>query len=295
MTTLLGKSRAQLEEAKKLFKTADSGKRLALGAGFLTILVPFAPVFIGDMPAAITTILPSLPNVLAVIALGAQLYTIFKQEEARKSFYLGEEGRRRAILVGAFGKTEESIDFADLHQRFTPYAIENAERFDDENYYDCIEEPAGRQRLLVLLQESLHYSKHLYQAAAERSLRTSIKSTAGLLLGLVLVIFLGSQKLSNLAAQIVVLAVGFLASLDWYSQYLCWVRAAKESERADRRLQRIENAVRKKANLESLLAIFADYSVATVAAPPIPCSLYEENKEELAASWQARSPSKSGE
>lgn len=191
-----------------------------------------------------------------------------------------EEARRRALLIDALGETAERLDVADIRRRFSKRACEEAHGTRRPTYWGS-GLPQGPQRLSRSLQESAFWSKDLYGKAATQMAVGA--SAAFLVIAAIVLIGLGAFEgdAKLIAARVVAVALSTLIALDLLGQALAWRTAASEAERVDRRLDTTNET-----SLEPMLAIVADYAVATVSAPPIPDRIYQGEKERLNELWK---------
>ena len=185
------------------------------------------------------------------------------------------------MLIDALGETAEPLDLADLRQGFTKGA-ERAATSEDIGYYASTE-PRGERRLLDHLQESAFWSKHLYSAAAG----TGLVFWIGILALTAMVGVFAQPFLSAPATLVfsrgVALVLTFVSATDGITRALDWLASAQLAGAVDRRLEAI-----RPGQQEALLAIFADYGVATTFAAPIPGTVYRAEKARLERLWRDR-------
>ena len=182
---------------------------------------------------------------------------------------------------------EEPLDTADLRRRFSRSVEAGAAGLEDERYFADGEAP-GLQRLRSHLQESAFWSKGLYEAASRRSFRAwGLVTVSILLVGYFAQPFAGAGT-AQVVARAMVVFLAFVAAADGFGQAFAWAAAARQADAVDRRLERLDAEAR-----EALLAAFADYSVTTASAPPIPAGVYRAERERLNALWRDRKASAS--
>lgn len=190
-----------------------------------------------------------------------------------------EEARRRALLMDALGEDGKALDVADIRAAMSKRACREAAQMDRSGYW-ASQADQGPSRLLSALQESAFWSRHLYEAAASRM----YKIFTAVVLALVLIGLLGFVAFSGdtdlAVARVVVVALSALIGLDVLGQARAWQTAAKEAERIDRRLDMLDGTA-----IEPMLAVVADYAVATASAPPLPTSIYDAEKDRLEELW----------
>ncbi len=257
---------AEEESAKRLLFRWLPGCHIAAAA--LTVAALFMPL--------------PWTYVLAALVFALQGTAWHLRREALAKHRLSDQGRRRALLINALGTNSERLDIADLRMRFSDWASERAAEKSRPDYW--AEADGGLGGVLTNLQESAFWSHHLYRAAARRMWRIVLAVGLGLAVIIVvgLLVFDGDTELA--VARVLVVALSLLIGLDLIGQALAWSVAAREADLVDRRLDLVNGA-----QLEDpLLAIIADYAVATSIAPPIPDSFYEREKPKLDARWEER-------
>ena len=191
-----------------------------------------------------------------------------------------EEARRRALLINALGENAERLDVAKIQAAISKRACRAARQKDRSGYW-ASQAQQGTGRLLDEMQESAFWSMHLYAAAA----RTMHKVLAAVVVGLALIALVGFVVFSGdtdlAVARVIVVALSSLIGVDVLGQVRAWQTAAAEAERVDRRLDKLDETV-----VEPMLAVVADYAVATASAPPIPDRVYEAEKDRLEELWR---------
>lgn len=265
MASLLALARAEIEESKRYSLWRTWMHRLTLIASVGALLAPVQSVY-----------------PLSVMALVTEALAWWCRYVASTLHGRGEEARRRALLLDSFGRTQEPLDITDLRARFSPRAQRRADKFEDTNYY-ASSEPPGLARLRGHLQESAFWSKHLYDAAAIRSRWHAFGVPVILTVVIALAWPVLPSSIGTLLARALVLFLSLLFAFDEFSRNLAWGAASAQAERVDRRLEAL-----KVDDLEPVLALFGDYSVATAGAPPIPSSVYQSEKARLDELWKQR-------
>lgn len=265
MASLLALSRSETEEAKRFFQ-------LRVYAHGATLVLGISAIFLSD-PAAY--VLAALALVLEAVAWTLRKVGSQRQEQ-------GEKGRRRALLMEAYGDTQEPIDVTDLRHDFSERAERAAPNHEDPSYWSTTAS-FGPKRLVGQLQESAFWSKHLYREAAKDATKLSV--ALGLLASVILLaaMLMNFDEARLAVARIVVAFLAFLITVDGVTRSLAWSSAARQASDIDRRLEQCDPD-----GSEAVLAIWGDYSVATANAPPTPTSVYLKNKDRLEREWSAR-------
>jgi hypothetical protein len=218
--------------------------------------------------------------VAAAIAFGLQAYAVFLRISAKQIHELSRDAQRRALLEDTLGCRIESFDVTDLYSRAGKSLAESANKKEMPDRYYNNDHPHGIDRLRTALQESTFWSEQLLKKAAAH-LGYKIAVTA---LGIIVpafVLFVIGTPLNYTIALAFLTVLAVLA--DDIESCLSCMSASKRLYELDARLQRVDDKA-----VETILAAFADYSVATAVAPPIPSGIYEKAKPHLAELWQAR-------
>lgn len=203
---------------------------------------------------------------------------VFRRKATTLHSY-GEQSRRFALLMNAYEVTKEPAEGVDLRACLPDEVERRAATLEDPAYYASQKAP-GRDRLVEILQESAFWSKHLYSKAATRSWIIVVFLFAGILVLTAVLVPWSQLTVSIALARVIVVFLLLLTTIDVAGQALDWQDAATISERVDLSLTRSE------APSESeILAIFADYSVATATASPIPTGLYKRHWNRLEREW----------
>jgi hypothetical protein len=271
MDSLLALSRAETEEAKRFFQ-------LRIYAHVAALVIGIPALFVSGTAAYVLA--------LAALVSEAVAWTLRRIGSQRQE--QGEKGRRRALLMDAYGDTQEPIDVGDLRHDFSQRAEQTAAKHGDPSYWSTTA-PVGPQRLVGQLQESAFWSKHLYRVAATGATKIGV-ALGTLVVAILLAAALVESNGARLAvARIVVVFMAFLITVDVLTRALAWRSAAAQAGEVDRRLERCEPDTS-----EAVLAIWGDYSVATATAPPIPTPVYLRHKDRLEREWAARQGRSSG-
>jgi hypothetical protein len=265
MASLLALARSETEEARRFFRLRIYAHGVTLVLGIPAIFVPGAAAY-----------------VLAVLALMSEAVAWTLRKLGSHHQERGERGRRRALLMEAYGDTQEPIDVTDLRHDFSDRAERAAPGHEDPSYWSTTA-PFGPKRLVGQLQESAFWSKHLFGEAAKDAAK--ISTALGLLAVLILLaaMLVDPDEVRLAVARIVVVFLAFLITVDCVSRALAWSAAARQASEVDRRLEHCDPD-----GSEAVLAIWGDYGVATATAPPIPTHVYLKNKDRLEREWSSR-------
>jgi PAS domain-containing protein len=202
----------------------------------------------------------------------------------------GDEARMRGLLIDALGSNHEKLDLVDLRHRISTRARRKATGTVDPDYFACSLAP-GLRRLCEHLQENAFWGKHLYKAAARRYSLIVWGFVAIATVVVLVAVPLAPRDGAPVVARIVVVALTLGAVLTQISDILSWRGAATRIESLDRRLESLvgySDDELKSIGLESLFAIFGQYSIATSTVPPIPRRIYKSNRDLLNDLWKQR-------
>lgn len=261
---LLALSRAEQHRAKRLHV-------LRAVAHLATFVASACAVFVPE-PA------PYLAALAVVVAEGIALVLRVRGSEAHE---LAERGRRHALIADALARSD-APERANLVLRFGSYATKHANAFADSEYWSSTAKP-GAARLRDHVQESAFWSADLYRWAGRAGLGFLLGPIVAVLLGVFLILGLDKGTLAVNAARIFSVLVLFLISLDLLNRALAWLNAAEVSKDVANAFDRPTTE-----DVPGALSAFADYSVATATAPPIPAWAYHIRKDRLEVAWQSR-------
>lgn len=217
---------------------------------------------------------------LSVMALLLQALAWLARFHGLSTHRLSERAKRQALLLDALGSLEGSLELTDLRTEFETPITESAKRADAATYYSSSEAP-GPARLRDLVLESAFWSKHLYRKSAIRSLRRVGLWLVGILTALFLSIPEASGDTRLLVARVLLLLLGSVVMFEDLGDGLSWLAASTGTERVCARAEHVNSP-----SHHQQLALFADYSAATVVAPPIPDGIYEREKDRLNSLWK---------
>jgi hypothetical protein len=262
MASFLALSRAEAEEAKRTL-------RLRLRFHLGTLACAAAALFV-SAPVA---------YYLALGSLACEGAAWLLRHQAAEQHTRAEEGRRRETLVRALGTDPSRIDVVDVTQRFSSRARADADRWEDPRYWATQADP-GPEKLRDSLHESAFWSKHLYGKASARAFKRTGGLGALAILGLLILVFVGSGDAKVTSARLLVVVLSFLVATDELSEAVAWRGASIGSDHAERDLRHADLG-----ELDVALAVLGDYFVVTATAPPIPSEIYKANHDELNAAW----------
>lgn len=261
--SLLALSRAASEEAKDALRKRTWAH---VATGIITLVSYSLP--------------PTASHVFVMVAILTEMAAWYYRRRAQGRHMCAEHLRRSALLMNAYGRKDEPIEAIDA-RACLPKAVERrAVELEDANYYASTL-PAGPERLVETLQESAFYSKHLCRAAARRLFVVTGALIVGILIAIGLVLPSLDGPAITIVARIVIVFLMVLITADVCGEALDWHDSAAVAERVDRVLEQQTVPIE-----QELLAIFADYSVATAGALPIPTDLYMKQRDQLDEKWR---------
>ena len=187
-----------------------------------------------------------------------------------------------SLLMWGYGSHVEPLAASDLRASFGSEIERRAPALEDPSYYNS-ELPPGQGRFVDAFQESAFWSKHLYRMSAWAVLSMCFSAALVTVGMFVLLEPTSARGILPVLAKLIVPIVGFFISIDLLGQGLGWLDAQQVAERTDRILSAKQTFAQ-----EELLAIFADYSVATAASHPIPAYWYKREWARLDAEWKRR-------
>lgn len=280
---LVSLGRVVIEDAKKLRIRSQRLQYCVLGLAILAVLLQMVPPLIDSNQRMHWLSSVSKPGayLCAVTGLIVQGIGWWTQRVANFKHTIGSTIKRRAMLIDALGPSTEPLDIRLLRSQAGKDAAKQARSYPiPENYY-ASDEQYGLERLRHNLQESSFFTHCLYQKAATAAFIKSGITLACIIVGLLIVIPLATHDVGVVIANCILAFVSFLVGADYLSQAMNWRNGASTVEGIERRLEKIAPD-----SVESYMAAFADYEVATATATAVPTSLYEREREELDELWR---------
>jgi len=261
---LLALSRAEQHRAKRLYI-------LRALAHFATFAASLAAVFVPE-PG------PYLAAVAVVVTEGVALTLRMRGDAAHQ---LAERGRRHALIADALARSD-APDRASLLLCFGSYAKQHAGEYSDSAYWHSDESP-GPQRLRDHVQESAFWSADLYWRAGLAALGFLLVPIVAATVGVFVILGLDEGQVAVTAARIFTVLALLLIGLDLLTRALAWLSAARATKEVVSAFDRPTTD-----QLTGALSVYADYSVATATAPPIPEWVYKSRKDSLETAWRSR-------
>lgn len=271
-TELTAIAHEQLKSASRAYAVS---KRLQVVTLVTTLVAVFVPV---------------LSYFTTVAAFLCQVATFYFRHQGQKKQGVGDEIRRRAMLQDALGPFDQTFDLTELLRRAGVKVRDRATGKAASDYFASTATD-GLVRLRDHLRENAFWNRCLYGECAQTGLRfLAIVMSSAVFLFLLAVAIVPSSATTNLTRVFIALLASFVGYA-LLADVLSWRSAAGSIESLERRLDTIkqlsENDLRSKA-LGELLAIFAEYTVATSKVPPIPDAEYQKHRDGLNALWRER-------
>jgi hypothetical protein len=265
--------------AHEQLKTAAQAYRVGRWFQVTTLIAGIAAMFA-----------PRFAFFLAFAAFVCQLITMHFRHQGQQKQAVGDEIRRRALLLDALGPFDQAFDLAELLRRVGDDVRSRAVDRLTPDYF-ASHASCGLVRLRDHLRENSFWNRCLYHESAQRGLRflASLLMSAALLF-LVAIAVVPHSATVNLTR----LFIGFIAFLIAYTLFtdvLTWRSASRAIEYLDRQLDAIKELPEKDLQTKALggiLAIFSEYTAATSKTPPIPDAVYDQHRVRLNKLWSER-------
>lgn len=264
MASLLALSRAASEHSKTFLQWR---------------LLVHALMFLLAITALLLTEKQTVP--IAFVSGAVEILAWVLRQRGRIWHNRAEEARRIWMLMDGF-RYREPAAATDLRAQFNKAIARKAVKLEDANYYASKEAP-GARRLREILVECAFWSKHLYRCAFNQVAVLTAVSAIVVIGGAIANSAFASPHTNVIVGRS---AVAFLLALmyaDVLTQTFEWHSAAGKIEGIDKDLQHLQDA-----KVEDLLPLFAEYSVATAHATPIPTYVYKQEAAKLNALWAQR-------
>ncbi len=223
---------------------------------------------------------------LVTVGFLLKISSFFISAKGRALHSVSREAQRLALLEDSYGQLLENFQVVEVRKR-AGYRMEAAARRVDytQPYYTSTE-PRGNARLRASIQQSSFWSRNLLELYGRRILVGVSGSALAITFAAYVLLVLAPTE-PGLRLNPYVISLGaltlVLATADHSRLYLACRSAVSLLLEVDRRLDKVDIK-----SAPALLANFADYSVASVLAPPIPLSVYLRNHEYLRRLWAER-------
>lgn len=271
-----------MEDAKQVRAKGRSLQVAVLAVAVLAVLVQWATSQIPDQ-SRFAWIMPAAKiaaYLCAITSLSCQVIRWHCQRSATEIYALANTIKRRAMLIDAFGPSQEQLDIRLLRELAGDSADTRARELgESKSYYTSIK-PYGMERLRDNLQESAFFSHRLYSKAARQAFVTFGSMVVATIVGLLILVGVAPREVGVVIANGVLAMIASMVSADYLGQALNWSQASATVERIERRLEQVTGDAE-----ESSMAAFADYEAATATAPAIPTWLYEQQRKRLTSLW----------
>jgi hypothetical protein len=239
---------------------------------------------------AIAMFMPRYSYFAALAVLVLQLAAMYARLRGQQKQGVGDEIRRRGLLLDALGQFDQSYDLTELFRNVDDDVRTRAVTRLAPDYF-ASSASVGLVRLRDHLRENAFWNRCLYYEAAQRG----VKFLVGILAFWILIIFLAvalvPQGVTVNLIRAFIVFMTFLVAYALFSDVLAWRFASRIIESLDRRLDAIKELSEqdlRSAALGDVLVIFGEYTVATSKTAPIPESVYRRHRARLNKLWSER-------
>ncbi len=224
--------------------------------------------------------------IAVMIGLICKIASSLLNWQGKRLHRVSREVQRLALLEDSFGKTAENFQLVELKRRIGPKFEKAARIASFEQPYYSSSQKTGPERLKESVQQSTFWSRSLLEYYAKRirntfSILAAIMTSAGILLWHMNL--LSHSLIDRLVLLFVASNIFIFVIIDYINVYLSCKSSIMLLHEVDQLLDRVDVS-----NYDTLLANFADYSVATLNAPPIPYNLYIRHHSYLKDLWRQR-------
>lgn len=267
---LLNGYRAKFDSGYKLWKNAICIER---GLVLIAILGLFTP--------------PSVAYPLALISFLLLIWAYLRKYQSAEAKDAGENGRRAFLLADGLdfrfeGKARSDI-ISDLPKRSDlPIVTESA------NYFSNSREP-GAARLLLDIQESAFWTRHIADAAFWRELGKASVFPAALFFLLVMCVNADSLNLRIQAAQCILISITTAISGEHIHRLLAFFKAKNQADSMDQKLENLNiSTFDEKRRMANVALLLGDYNSLVASIPHFDNTLHKAKQEELNTLWKER-------
>lgn len=261
----------QLRDASKFYLAGRYLQAAALAVGVVIMFVPKFAYF----------------GALAVLVI--QATTWYTRQTAQQKQGVGDEIRRRGLLMDALGPYDQSYDLAELLAKISTSARDRALSKATSDYF-ASDAQYGLARLRDHLRENSFWNRRLFSEASKRGGWILVTITIVSVLVVFLAIALVPQDTAVNIVRIFVFSLTFLLGYTLLVDVLAWRSASTSIERLDRQLDAIKHLDDSSLATQQgqIMTILSEYAVATSKIAPIPPTIYENNRDSLNKLWKDR-------
>jgi hypothetical protein len=236
------------------------------------------------------TFLPGIAYFGAIATLLFQGAALYLRQRGQQKQGIGDEIRRRGLMLDALGHFDQSYDLSELLRKVGDDARARAADRAEVNHF-ASSAHHGWGRLRDHLRENAFWNRCLYHEAARRGISHLAFFGATCIVVALLSVALVPQGVAIDTMRVFVLIATFLIAFTLLTDTLAWRSASRAIEVLDRKLDTMKNTsdsdLRDSA-LGDLQVILAEYAVATSKIAPIPDSIYMKHRDQLNRAWNER-------
>ncbi len=203
---------------------------------------------------------------------------------------IGEELRRRSLLLDALDPFDQAFDLAELLRKVSDRVRDQAKGRLTPDYY-ASRSQLGLVRLRDHVRENAFWNKCLYHEAAQRATKLLIGSVLVAAAVMMIAIATVSRDTTIVLARIFVAFLAFVVAYSLFSDSLAWRSAARTMELLDGRLDGIKSSTEEElrgVGTGNMLTLFGEYLVATSKVIPVPEPIYKRKRDQLNRHWKER-------
>lgn len=205
---------------------------------------------------------------------------------SQKYHSISREAQRLALLEDAYGKIIDTFQIVELRTKINHKIEAKAKQISFPQPYYSSKVKNGNMRLKQNIQQSTFWGKNLLSVYSNNIFIIFLTSVVLVIIFTYLLLMLRHEYnitfinpyLLTLGALTLILGM-----IDYFNTWFACKTSVNLLSEVDQRLEKIDIE-----KTDILLANFADYSIASVIAPPIPSRVHKKNRERLRELWKQR-------
>lgn len=263
--------------AFELFKVVQTLEYWRFISNIIFFITAIISLFTVDYVLYITTIIALLAS---VSAFACRLI-------ANQRNRLGHSLHRIAMLAKAYRINTEHFDVAYLLSKIPPklhhVALKATGSTSPSGEYTSPTEETGANLLRWMIQENAFFNTALYDACADRALRTLLAFTVCFVLLILLIIPITDGAIEYMALRIFLVVLSVTILYDQVERWAEWKFASQVMLDLENELARMKTIPEHR-----ILLLFSNYQVIISRTPEIESAIYQDNRNKLNDGWNQR-------
>lgn len=258
-----------------LFNNASIKWQLSIGLELLAGLIGVVATLLA------TTLGWQISSAICVVVLLLVAYYLWYSFE--KDYDNAETMRRQSVLTEGLGWPMTDAQFSHWKSRVASKLLQKAlcnKR--DDDYYTTTEN-VGPERLLQMTQESVFWTRNLYERLFKYILVCLVLVVISLIITLNIAVLPQDEQVRLNILHFIYLVIPLLLTIDFFGLVLRLHRAIQSLLEVERDLDRLTKA---EHSVEHIMRLVAEYNCILASGVPIPNWLFSRHHDEIQACWK---------